>query len=492
MRTDETQSDHKVIAALNDLLQLDHDAVEAYTIAINTTRSDTYRETLVGFRADHKRHIEELAALVRSYGTVPAELPHPTGVLKLAVQAVGAAGGDPALLLAFKAVEGQVVGKYQRMARRRFPGDIADVVKRAAADEERHYAWVERTLAQLGYGEGTIPGRLASVVEGVHKVLANPIEGAERKIMEQVARMRPKRSRKPAASGAADEASGTPGAPGTESGTNFNATRPGSNADRFIAGLRALESRDSVEELVGLFAEDADVSNAAGGDQRHTGRGGARQFWQRYRDAFEHIHSEFTSVVESGRTAMLEWTSRGRLTGGGDVEYRGVSVVEFGDGGIRRFRAYFDPAELATRAPADAARADRAGPSDVQRTSAGTAHAGPGADASTSGASRTGASGTGASGTGASRPDAIGAVTVNPSHAGDRQVSLGTERDRSTVQDAAEEVASTIGTAAGAVAGAAAAVTNAAADAAGDAARNAADATSRTMRAAADAGDFPA
>ena len=52
-----------LIAALNDLIQLDHDAVEGYTIAIDRIRDATRRETLVDFRADHKRHIEELAAL---------------------------------------------------------------------------------------------------------------------------------------------------------------------------------------------------------------------------------------------------------------------------------------------------------------------------------------------------------------------------------------------------------------------------------------------
>ena len=43
---------------------------------------------------------------------------------------------------------------------------------------------------------------------------------------------------------------------------------------------------------------------------------------------------------------MLEWTSRGRLAHGTEFAYDGVSVVEYEDGEVRRFRAYFDPTAL--------------------------------------------------------------------------------------------------------------------------------------------------
>lgn len=175
-----------LIAHLNDLLQLDHDAVEAYTIAIDLARDEHIRDQLVEFRADHKRHIEEIAAEVRARGALPIELPHPTGPLKLAVQTIGAAAGDLALLLAFKAVEGQVRDKYRGYSRNQYPSGAGDVVTRAAADEERHYEWVERELRKRGAGEGTIPHGIAGLVEGVHKILANPVERVEREIMERV------------------------------------------------------------------------------------------------------------------------------------------------------------------------------------------------------------------------------------------------------------------------------------------------------------------
>ena len=138
MRDPGGREETALIAKLNDLLQLDHDAVDAYTVAIDMARDPRYRATLVDYRADHKRHIEELATIIRDRGGLPIEMPHPTGVLKLAVQAAGGVAGDDALLLAFKAVEGQVREKYRRAARDAHPADAAVVVALAAADEEKH------------------------------------------------------------------------------------------------------------------------------------------------------------------------------------------------------------------------------------------------------------------------------------------------------------------------------------------------------------------
>ncbi|NUQ19750.1 MAG: DUF2383 domain-containing protein, partial [Gemmatimonadaceae bacterium] len=177
----------QVIADLNDLRQLDHDSVEAYTVAIDRVRDARYRETLVQYRNDHKRHIEELGALVRARGGLPVELPHPTGALKLLVQALGSAGSDATLLLAFKAVEGQARDKYRRFAAETsYPEDVTSVIARAAEDETRHYAWVEQTLRELGAGSGTMQHAAASAVEMLHKLVADPLERAERDLMRAV------------------------------------------------------------------------------------------------------------------------------------------------------------------------------------------------------------------------------------------------------------------------------------------------------------------
>ena len=125
---DATISQPALLAELNDLLQLDHDAIGAYSIAIARLRNDGLRQTLREFKRDHERHVESLTRVIGEQGGVAIQLPHlPSGVFKLAIQGLGALGGDAELLLAFKANERQSRDKYRRAAQREFPLAVRDV-----------------------------------------------------------------------------------------------------------------------------------------------------------------------------------------------------------------------------------------------------------------------------------------------------------------------------------------------------------------------------
>lgn len=179
-------TDSELIAELNDLLQLDHDAVQAYGIAIALLRNERYKQTLAGFRADHERHIDELTTLISAKGGTPVQLPHlPSGVFKLAMQAIGAAGGDRAVLLAFKANERQVRDKYRRIAREVHTADVTSTLARNADDENRHYLWVLDTLEDdFGIGADSPIGRAERVVERAHARMADGMEAVERRAMQ--------------------------------------------------------------------------------------------------------------------------------------------------------------------------------------------------------------------------------------------------------------------------------------------------------------------
>lgn len=193
MTRPEGGADPALVAMLNDLLMLDHDAVGAYTLAIAALRDDSLRQTLAGYRADHERHIQDLTAAIEARGGTPVRMPHiPTGVFKLAMQAMGIAGGDRAILLAFRTNEGQVRAKYARCAERTNPPDIAELLRRNAADEEKHYAWVVSVLDGMGAGSGTATGMLARAVETFHGATADVIEAAGRAGLEAMNR-RPRR-----------------------------------------------------------------------------------------------------------------------------------------------------------------------------------------------------------------------------------------------------------------------------------------------------------
>ena len=182
----------ELIAELNDLLALDHDAVQAYSLAIGAISNAEYRDTLAGFRGDHQRHVEQLTQLIQNHGGVPVQLPHlPTGAFKLAVQALGTLGDDRAVLLAFKANEAQVRDKYRRHAARPHGTAVSVILRAAAADEERHYDWVKGALERLGVERGGMIDTVQDAVETVHGRTADAVESAGRRVAEAAERMRP-------------------------------------------------------------------------------------------------------------------------------------------------------------------------------------------------------------------------------------------------------------------------------------------------------------
>ncbi|HET7462727.1 MAG TPA: ferritin-like domain-containing protein [Longimicrobium sp.] len=187
-----------LIAMLNDLLALDHDAVQAYSIAIGRISRPEYREVLAGFRGDHQRHIDQLTQLIRDRGGVPVQLPHlPTGVFKLAMQALATLGDDRAVLMAFKTNEGQVRDRYRRAADQPHEPAAGAVISTAALDEERHYAWAEQVLARMGVHEGTLLGGAQAAAEKVQGRVIDAVEDAGRRVAEAVERIRPGGAKEP-------------------------------------------------------------------------------------------------------------------------------------------------------------------------------------------------------------------------------------------------------------------------------------------------------
>ena len=181
-----------LLAMLNDLLMLDHDAVQAYSIAIGRISQAQYREALAGFRGDHQRHIDQLTELIRDRGGVPVQMPHlPTGVFKAAMQALSTLGDDRAVLMAFKTNEGQVRDRYRRAADQPLDPAVGAIISTAALDEEQHYAWAEQVLRKMGVEEGTLLGTAQNAAEKVQGRVIDAVEDAGRRVAEAAERMRP-------------------------------------------------------------------------------------------------------------------------------------------------------------------------------------------------------------------------------------------------------------------------------------------------------------
>jgi rubrerythrin len=147
-----------VLAGLNDLLQLDHDAIGAYEVAMQKLEDRDLAAQIAGFLRDHERHVRGLNEMIAALGGTPKNEPHATAPLKQALQAVGAVGGDRGLLMAWKTNELAVRTKYDGYARKAaqegWPADVKRLVDENALDEERHHEWARVTLANLGGADG--------------------------------------------------------------------------------------------------------------------------------------------------------------------------------------------------------------------------------------------------------------------------------------------------------------------------------------------------
>lgn len=146
----------EVLDGLNDLLQLDHDAIGAYEIAMEKLEDRDAASQIAGYLRDHERHVRDLNELIQSLGGVPKNEPHATGPFKEALQSIGALAGDKGILMAWRTNELQVRTKYDAYASaaNAWPHEAKLVVDRNALDEERHYQWVTEALAHLGVGDG--------------------------------------------------------------------------------------------------------------------------------------------------------------------------------------------------------------------------------------------------------------------------------------------------------------------------------------------------
>lgn len=146
----------EVLDGLNDLLQLDHDAVGAYDIAIEKLDDRDHADQIAGFRRDHERHIRELNTLIAELGGTPKNEPHATGPFKEALQSLGGLAGDKGVLMAWRTNELQVRTKYDSYASKAmfWPDNVKRIVDQNALDEERHYRWVADVLQTMGVGSG--------------------------------------------------------------------------------------------------------------------------------------------------------------------------------------------------------------------------------------------------------------------------------------------------------------------------------------------------
>lgn len=142
-----TASDH-LVRKLNDLIELDHDAIEAYEAAIERLESPAYKTQLREYCNDHERHVRDLTDRVRQLGGKPAEGPDMMKILtKGKVVIADLIGQDRAILMAMRANE-EVTNKRYEVALEMddLDAQTRTLLQTNLGDERRHRAWIEAQL----------------------------------------------------------------------------------------------------------------------------------------------------------------------------------------------------------------------------------------------------------------------------------------------------------------------------------------------------------
>jgi uncharacterized protein (TIGR02284 family) len=138
----------EVIALLNRLIQLDYDCIEAYKAAIARLSDSDDRKQLSGFLADHRRHVDELAFVVRNLGGEPAGHGDLRQVLTKGKVVLGGLTGDRAVLEAMRSNEAEASAAYQDAASQPgIPVDVMAVLERNLDDERKHADWLAKRAA---------------------------------------------------------------------------------------------------------------------------------------------------------------------------------------------------------------------------------------------------------------------------------------------------------------------------------------------------------
>lgn len=138
----------KIISVLNDLIQLDIDAVHAYGQAIDNVEESVVRGRLLEFQNDHERHIRELGQAVLDQGGTPIEHKRDfKGFLIEGMTAIRSATGTKGALKAMRTNEVLTNRQYDKALEEALPPRVRDLVMRNRDDERRHLQYIDSCLS---------------------------------------------------------------------------------------------------------------------------------------------------------------------------------------------------------------------------------------------------------------------------------------------------------------------------------------------------------
>lgn len=142
-------TESKLSDLVQDLVQLDKAAIEAYDAAIERLSSTEYKQQLTSFRADHMEHTRVLGMWLREHRQDAPESGGMKATMTTGKVALAGLIGDKQILVAMKTNEDDTNTAYERATNHPEADGVRATFEKNLGDERRHRAWMEATLARL-------------------------------------------------------------------------------------------------------------------------------------------------------------------------------------------------------------------------------------------------------------------------------------------------------------------------------------------------------
>ena len=137
----------EIIKKLNELIQLDVDAAEAYEHAIKHLEYDDIKERLLDFQDDHRRHVRNLTEMVQYLDGKPIKpTPDLKGYLMEGFTTLMSISGSIGAMEAMKANEVLTNKKYSEAAALDLPEEVKKLVLSNYSQEQRHLDYIEDVI----------------------------------------------------------------------------------------------------------------------------------------------------------------------------------------------------------------------------------------------------------------------------------------------------------------------------------------------------------
>lgn len=122
----------------------------------------------------------------------------------------------------------------------------------------------------------------------------------------------------------------------------------GRNADLVRNGIKSLNT-GKIDEVLDLYDSKATIEftgSVLGG--AYKGKQGVGQFFQKVGETYPGgLRIKVKNMIESGSSVVVEWTAKGKLANGKEVDSRDIHVFDVSKGKVVSHRGYIDAEPLA-------------------------------------------------------------------------------------------------------------------------------------------------